>query len=126
MPCSPRHLFKYNRSQRGIDPNVDDPTKCHVSSFEQRYLLADSLCQDHSEVPQSEEDWPKLETILDFQTRMRPMLLQLYNDIHSGKISLTRKIGRVLQMTCEHEALHAEVFRSSSRLVKPLLIFPLD
>ncbi|KIM89427.1 hypothetical protein PILCRDRAFT_813358 [Piloderma croceum F 1598] len=78
--------------ERGIDPNVDDPTKCH----------------DHSEVPQSDEDWPQLETILDFQTRVRRRLLQLYDDIHSGRISLTRKVGRVLQMTCEHEALHAE------------------
>lgn len=45
MPCSPLHLFKYNGFQRGIDPNVDDPTKCHVSSFKRRYLPADFLCR---------------------------------------------------------------------------------
>lgn len=85
-----------------------------------------TVLQDHSEVPRSDEDWPKLETIMDFQSRVRHRLLQLYDDIHTGKITLTRKIGRVLQMTYEHEALHAEVYSSSACFLEPALILSLD
>lgn len=34
--------------------------------------------------------------------------MNLYDDIDSGKRLLTRKMGRVLFMTLEHEAMHAE------------------
>jgi len=34
--------------------------------------------------------------------------MKLYDDIDSHKVALTRKIGRVLFMTLEHEAMHAE------------------
>lgn len=46
---------------------------------------------------------------MDFQSRVRQRALDLYNNIQSGKLVLTRKVGRVLQMTYEHEALHTEV-----------------
>ncbi|KAF7364840.1 DUF323 domain-containing protein [Mycena venus] len=78
--------------ERGIDPDVDDPTVCHP----------------HSEVPQKDEDWPSLVSILQFQARVRARLLKLYDDIDAGNRSMTRKVGRVLYMTFEHEALHAE------------------
>ncbi|KAF8214994.1 DUF323 domain-containing protein [Mycena galopus ATCC 62051] len=78
--------------ERGIDPDVDDPTVCHP----------------HSEVPQKDEDWPSLVSILQFQSRVRARLLKLYEDIDAGSRSMTRKVGRVLFMTFEHEALHAE------------------
>ncbi|KAI6016236.1 hypothetical protein EDC04DRAFT_2903331 [Pisolithus marmoratus] len=92
--------FKYI-FERGIDPNVDDPTKCH----------------DHSEVPQNDEDWPSLESILSFRLRARERLLKLYADISSGKIPMTRSVARVLFMTYEHEGLHLEVRVPSQRLV---------
>ncbi|KAJ7701438.1 DUF323 domain-containing protein [Mycena rosella] len=78
--------------KRGIDPDVDDPTVCHP----------------HSEVPQNDEDWPSLTAILQFQTRVRARLMKLYADVDAGHRSITRKVGRVLFMTFEHEALHAE------------------
>ncbi|KAF7348233.1 DUF323 domain-containing protein [Mycena sanguinolenta] len=78
--------------ERGIDPDVDDPTVCHP----------------HSEVPQKDEDWPTLMSILQFQARVRARLLKLYEDIDAGSRTMTRKIARVLFMTFEHEALHAE------------------
>ncbi|CAL1712953.1 unnamed protein product [Somion occarium] len=78
--------------ERGIDPIVDDPTKCHP----------------HSEVPRKKEDWPSQGAILDFQARVRERVLKLYDNISSGKITLTRKMARVLFMTLEHEAFHAE------------------
>ncbi|KAJ6504668.1 DUF323 domain-containing protein [Mycena vitilis] len=78
--------------ERGIDPDVDDPTVCHP----------------HSEVPQKDEDWPSLVSILQFQARVRARLLKLYEDIDAGTQPMSRKVGRVLFMTFEHEALHAE------------------
>ncbi|WWC86788.1 uncharacterized protein L201_001667 [Kwoniella dendrophila CBS 6074] len=78
--------------ERGIDPDVDDPTKCH----------------DHSEVPMSEEDWPSLVEILDFRDRVRLRLKGIYNELSTGKKPFTRHTGRVLFMTYEHEAMHAE------------------
>ena len=35
--------------------------------------------------------------------------MKLYEDMSSGKVALTRKVARVLFMTLEHEAFHAEV-----------------
>ncbi|KAJ7780841.1 DUF323 domain-containing protein [Mycena maculata] len=78
--------------KRGIDPDVDDPTVCHP----------------HSEVPQNDEDWPTLVSILQFQARVRARVLKLYEDLDAGNRAMTRKVGRVLFMTFEHEALHAE------------------
>ncbi|KAI1793340.1 hypothetical protein LXA43DRAFT_1002040 [Ganoderma leucocontextum] len=83
--------FKYI-FERGIDPNVDDPAQCHP----------------HSEVPQKDEDWPSLSSVLEFQLRVRERVMNLYRDIDSRKVQLTRKIARVLQMTLEHEAFHVE------------------
>ena len=36
-------------------------------------------------------------------------MLGVYEDISTGKLPLTRKAARVLFMTLEHEAFHAEV-----------------
>ncbi|KAJ9122437.1 hypothetical protein QFC22_001862 [Naganishia vaughanmartiniae] len=78
--------------ERGIDPHVDDPTKIH----------------DHSRVPEKDEEWPVLQEILDFRDRVRKRLFALYDDIDSGKQVLTRRMGRILWMTHEHEAFHVE------------------
>ena len=47
--------------------------------------------------------------ILEFQSRVRSRLRALYDDIESGKRPLTRRTARVLMLTLEHEAFHAEV-----------------
>ena len=65
--------------------------------------------QPHSEVPQRDEDWPSLASILQYQSRVRERVMNLYRDFDSGKVTLTRKIARVLFMTLEHEAFHVEV-----------------
>ncbi|KAI0917484.1 hypothetical protein AcW1_007327 [Taiwanofungus camphoratus] len=83
--------FKYI-FERGIDPIVDNPTQCHP----------------HSEVPKRDGDWPSLGSILAYQSRVRERLLKLYQDFESGEVKLTRKIARILFMTLEHEAFHAE------------------
>ncbi|EGN98544.1 hypothetical protein SERLA73DRAFT_183605 [Serpula lacrymans var. lacrymans S7.3] len=78
--------------ERGIDPNVDDPGQCHP----------------HSEVPDREEDWPSLNSMLLFRDRVRDRLMKLYADVDAGTIQMTRKIARVLCMTHEHEGFHIE------------------
>jgi hypothetical protein len=90
---------------------VDDPTECHVScrSHFRFYLFPYARQQPHSEVPEKDEDWPSLSTILDFQRRVRARLSNLYVELESGRRPLTRKVARVLFMTLEHESWHAEV-----------------
>ncbi|WVR04710.1 hypothetical protein IAU60_001721 [Kwoniella sp. DSM 27419] len=78
--------------ERGIDPDVDDPTKCH----------------DHSEVPMSEEDWPSLPEIIGFRDRVRSRLRTIYEKVSTDEMAFSRHVGRVLFMTYEHEAMHAE------------------
>ncbi|CAE6455059.1 unnamed protein product [Rhizoctonia solani] len=103
-----------NIFERGIDPHVDDPTQIHP----------------HSKVPEKDEDWPALEEILSFRDRVRARLMQLYDDFESGKRVLTRTIGRVLWMTYEHEALHAETLlymliqRAGSGTIPPATVVP--
>lgn len=75
------------------------------------------LVQPHSEVPVNDEDWPLLEEILSFRDRVRKRLMRLYDDFESGRKVLTRKAGRVIWMTFEHETMHAEVSYTSYRLV---------
>lgn len=67
-------------------------------------------CQAHSQVPQNDQDWPSLSSILSFRDCVRERVTKLYMNISGGTIQLTRKIARVLWMTYEHEGLHAEVF----------------
>ncbi|KAG6895451.1 hypothetical protein C0992_001173 [Termitomyces sp. T32_za158] len=86
----PQHFW--NIFERGIDPHVDDPDHCH----------------SHSEVPEKEEDWPVLETIISFRNRVRSRLIELYDDLQTGKRHLTRNIARTLVMTIEHEGFHIE------------------
>lgn len=72
--------------ERGIDPDVDDPTKCH----------------NHSEVP---EEWPPLEEILTFQQAVRQGVKSCYAD---GTPTVHDKIGRALWIGFEHEMMHLE------------------
>lgn len=84
--------------ERGIDPHVEDPSKIH----------------DHSAVPEKDEEWPILCEILDFRDRVRARLFALYDEIDNGGKVLTRRLGRILWMTFEHEAFHVEVGGSST------------
>ncbi|KAF8971063.1 C-type lectin protein [Flammula alnicola] len=84
--------YFWNIFERGIDPHVDDPDHCH----------------NHSEVPEKDEDWPTIESIMGFRDGVRARLAQLYDDLATGKLALTRNIARMLVMTHEHEAFHVE------------------
>lgn len=78
-----------------------------------KYLnIANASCfitQSHSEVPERDEDWPTLEDILEYRDRIRARLMQVYDDLDTGKRVWNRSIGRVLHMTFEHEGFHIEV-----------------
>ncbi|KAG8771688.1 hypothetical protein FRC12_003469 [Ceratobasidium sp. 428] len=103
-----------NIFERGIDPHVDDPTSIHP----------------HSEVPVNDEDWPSLHEILAFRDRVRARVLRLYDAFESGEKTTTRKAGRVLWMTLEHETSHAETLlymllqRAGSGTIPPPTIIP--
>jgi hypothetical protein len=94
--------------ERGIDPDVDDPTKIHVSEIVRRNRHELIANKSHSEVPAQEEDWPTLAEILSFRDRVRARLRGIYDQLESGQLEFSRHIGRVLFMTFEHEAMHAE------------------
>jgi L-histidine Nalpha-methyltransferase / hercynylcysteine S-oxide synthase len=81
-PCEPTHYPKI--FERGIDPDVDNPEKCH----------------DHSEIP---EEWPPLEEILGFQNQVRAKVEKLYRTK-----DLPRDVGRALWIGFEHEIMHLE------------------
>ncbi|KAL1746203.1 C-type lectin protein [Schizophyllum fasciatum] len=89
-PSEPAHFWRI--FERGIDPHVDDPDHCH----------------NHSEVPERDEDWPTLETIIAFRDRVRARLMSLYADLRAGRVTLTRHIARTLTYTLEHEGFHVE------------------
>lgn len=71
--------------ERGIDPDVDDPTQCH----------------SHSEIP---DTWPDLAEILQFRGSVRARLRKIYD---SGAIK-ERKVARAVFTVYEHEAMHTE------------------
>lgn len=67
--------------ERGIDPDVDDPTKCH----------------DHSELP---DVFPSLDDILQYREKVKDRIRGLYK---TGKAYSNRCIGRALWIGFEHE-----------------------
>ena len=75
-PASYQEIF-----ERGIDPDVENPELCHA----------------HSEAP---ADWPPIEEILEFQSRVRDRVRTLYAD---GKPSSDPRVGYALWLGLEHE-----------------------
>ncbi|CAG8500498.1 10376_t:CDS:2 [Cetraspora pellucida] len=75
--------------ERGIDPDMDDTSKCNP----------------HSATP---DQWPKLSSILEYQDKVRQRLLRVYDTFKDKQIP--RSLGRVLWMSFEHEAMHLETF----------------
>ncbi|EUC45427.1 hypothetical protein COCMIDRAFT_95519 [Bipolaris oryzae ATCC 44560] len=83
-PTEPTYFW--NIFERGVDPDVDDPTLCHA----------------HSEVP---EEWPPLDTILQYQQTIRKNVEALYD---SGEAENNGRVSRGLWIAFEHEAMHLE------------------
>ncbi|KAI8712430.1 hypothetical protein NCS52_01341200 [Fusarium sp. LHS14.1] len=85
-PTEPTYYHKI--FERGIDPDVDDPSKCH----------------DHSELP---DIFPPLSEILEYRERVKSRIKHLYE---TGQAYSNRCVGRALWIGFEHEGLHAETF----------------
>jgi formylglycine-generating enzyme required for sulfatase activity len=83
-PSEPASFWKI--FERGIDPDVEDPTKCH----------------DHSETPES---WPPLAKILQHQQAVRERAEALYA---SGEAEANPRVARAMWLSFEHEAMHLE------------------
>jgi EasF-like predicted methyltransferase len=72
--------------ERGIDPDVDNPERCH----------------DHSEIP---DEWPPLKDVLKFQSEVREKTDALYT---SGATDTNPEVARAMWIGFEHEAMHLE------------------
>ncbi|CAN9352168.1 unnamed protein product [Alternaria alternata] len=83
-PSDPAYFWKI--FERGVDPDVEDPTQCHA----------------HSEIP---EEWPPLKTILGFQETVRSKVEALYS---SGEAESNGRVSRALWIGFEHEVMHLE------------------
>ncbi|KAF2754585.1 hypothetical protein EJ05DRAFT_479553 [Pseudovirgaria hyperparasitica] len=83
-PTEPAYYQKI--FERGIDPDVDNPEKCHA----------------HSEIP---DEWPPAEEVIEYQARVRSRVRQLYQTGQSENDSLVR---RALWFGYEHEIMHLE------------------
>ncbi|KAL9615031.1 MAG: hypothetical protein Q9167_000563 [Letrouitia subvulpina] len=78
--------FYHSIFERGIDPDVDNPKKCHA----------------HSEIPDS---WPPVPEILQYQALVRTRTAALYDqDGQHG----SAKVSEALWLAFEHEAMHLE------------------
>ncbi|KAI8987005.1 hypothetical protein BDB01DRAFT_719898 [Pilobolus umbonatus] len=93
------HPAKYaDIFERGIDPDMDDPTKCHP----------------HSEVPADNNDWPSLNSILSYKSNIRNRLRNLLSYWEATESSpqlvrsITKRHARIVWMCFEHEAMHLE------------------
>ncbi len=75
---------------RGIDPDVDDPERCH----------------DHPDVP---EHWPALDTVLAYRDRVRAEVLRSIDAVEERSTAdPMAENGRVFAMVVEHELMHQE------------------
>lgn len=83
-PTDPAYFWQI--FERGIDPDVDDPKRCHA----------------HSEIPES---WPPLEEILTHQRSIREKAESLYV---SGAVEKSHRVARAMWLGFEHEAMHLE------------------
>ena len=75
---------------RGIDPDVDDPTRCH----------------DHPEVP---DRWPALEEVIAYRDRVRQAILDAADRVQDRAATrVMAREGRIFSMVIEHERMHQE------------------
>lgn len=93
--------------ERGIDPDVEDPTKCHA----------------HSEIP---EQWPALDVVVQYQKIVRDRATALYR---SGETESNGRVSRAMWLAFEHEAMHLEtllymLIQSEKVLSPPGIVTP--
>ncbi|KAJ3250986.1 hypothetical protein HDU77_006197 [Chytriomyces hyalinus] len=77
--------------ERGIDPDVEDPSKCHK----------------HSKVPDA---WPELTQILEYAERCKQRIRSILTAHEKQPQKTGGALARVLWMSYEHYAMHLETF----------------
>ena len=77
--------------ERGIDPLVDDPSKCHKHS---------------ADINQSE--WPPLKDLAEYKDNTRKMIEQNIKEVLLQEGELMSQKGRVFTMVSEHALMHVE------------------
>ncbi|KAJ2806654.1 hypothetical protein H4R21_000780 [Coemansia helicoidea] len=77
--------------ERGIDPNMEDPTMCH----------------DHSELP---DQWPAVDEILAYRDRVRVRVSAWVDVFGQPGSAVSYDAARHVFMAFEHEAQHIETF----------------
>ncbi|KAG6013106.1 hypothetical protein E4U54_007077 [Claviceps lovelessii] len=108
--CHPTNPASYHAIfERGIDPDVDNPEKCH----------------DHSKIP---DEWPPVDEIIAYQGRVRARLTELYEQ-EQGMHAIPRRVARAIWVSFEHEAMHLEtllymMLQSDKILPPPLMAVP--
>lgn len=86
---------------RGIDPDVDDPSRCH----------------DHPTVPAR---WPDLKDVLAYRDRVRAEVLGAVDTVaERASQSVMARDGRVLAMVVEHELMHQETLLYMIQRLQP-------
>ncbi|GAA5797533.1 hypothetical protein EDC94DRAFT_599050 [Helicostylum pulchrum] len=89
--------------ERGIDPDMEDSTKCNP----------------HSIVPTDKNDWPSVQSIITYQTNIRQRLQHLLSFWESEAYDTQstqwlnskpdrKRQARIVWMCFEHEAMHLE------------------
>ena len=81
--------------ERGINPVVEDPSKCH----------------DHSEVP---DEWPSIEAVRAYDAKVHDRIRRVFEQIKvrtDGKVDPgMHRLGRQLSVCLEHTIMHAETY----------------
>jgi ergothioneine biosynthesis protein EgtB len=86
---------------RGIDPDVEDPTQCHP----------------HPEVP---ERWPDLQDVIAYRDRVREAISEGLPDVEaSGETDGMARRGRAVRMVIEHELMHQETLLYMAQQLAP-------
>jgi ergothioneine biosynthesis protein EgtB len=85
-PFNPRFDAMFDR---GIDPDVDDPSQCH----------------DHPPAP---AQWPDPGDVLEYRDRVREVISTALADIDPASRDVMAHKGRVVSMVIEHELMHQE------------------
>jgi len=77
--------------ERGIDPLVDNPSKCHKHSAEINYI-----------------GWPDLKDLLIYRDKTRKMIEENLKEVLLHTTKLMAQKGRVFTMVHEHTMMHVE------------------
>ncbi len=77
--------------ERGIDPLVDDPSKCHKHSADVHF-----------------SSWPAIKEIEKYQRNTRKLIVDNIKNIFSDQIEIMAQKGRVFHECNEHTLMHLE------------------